>query len=154
MKLCEKGPLNTPKIKVLGVLLWLLWSDRSIWHHLQTLCEVHFTWFFSHFCLQFIPWHSSPWASAHKAPFPFKTHFFVSHCPLADRGASLHHIDRNLPTIVSGTFSSDKNFLVSWVELFTEIFIEKDLQISPIIFTIKQSGYSSSTYCRFSFWPR
>lgn len=81
--------------------------------------------YFSHFCLNFIPQHSFPWTSTHKAPFPFKAHFFISHCFLADREICLHHTYENLPTIVSEALSSDKNFFVSWVEFFREIFAEK-----------------------------
>lgn len=83
--------------------------------------------YFSHFCLNFIPQHSFPWTSTHKASFPFKAHFFISHCFLADREICLHHTYENLPTIVSEALSSDKNFFVSWVEFFREIFAEKNI---------------------------
>lgn len=105
--------------------------------------------YFSHLRLHFIPQHTSPCTSAHQGSFCSKTHFFISRCFLEDRGICLHYIDGSLPTIVSGTLSSGKNFLVSWVELFTEIFIEKiylTSQISPIICALRQSVHASSTY--------
>lgn len=138
-----KGPLNSPEIKLLGVLLRLLQSDSPIWHHPYTHCEVHPTYIFHTFVLT--SFHST--TSTHEASLHFKTHFFNSRCFLAHRGISLHHIDGNLPTIVSGKFSSDKNFLVSWVKLFTEMFLEKNI----LGFANFSNHFYTQTKCLFLF---
>lgn len=144
-ELHKKGPLSSPKHKVVGSVaatltkgqLYLTLSIRTLWnaYHL----------YFSHLCLHLIP----------QLSMNLLFQIFFPPSSLQIEGLlSFYHSDGNLPTTESETFSSLNNLLLSWAELFYRALHEKShtcfANFSNYLHTQPMCLSLFSTY----FWPR